>query len=542
MILLVPLFYLPVGVVLLQAFRSPEGWSSAEFISRITSGYTWRIAWFTIRQAFFSTLGSVVIGLPGAYLLAHYQFPGKKLLRAVSTIPFVLPPILIVLGFVIFYGNQGVLNRMLMNLFSLDRPPLRIMYSFTAIVLAHSFYNFPIILRSVGSYWEGLSDHYEQAAYSLGARRVRVFFSVTLPRLLPAIISASSLVFLFCFTSFAIILVLGGGPQFTTLEVEIYRQARTSLDYSSASVFALISLVFTLTLLLFYNRLSRSQSSEGSLRKSVLTQRPTAVSSRVAILLYVVLSLVFLLSPLFSVVLRSFQAQTHRAGDVIWTLRWYRELLQPPGRVMVGNSARAIGQSITIALLTVLFTTPLSLLFSYGTARISRRYASFFEVTMLLPMMISSIILGLGYYLITYHLRGFGLARPHMLIVAAHVVITLPFIYRITSAQARQAYLSYAPAAYSLGSTPWQTFRRIELPLIKGSLYTGMVFVFALSMGEFNAALILSDSAIQTIPILMYRLIGAYNFFGACALGTILMVCSAAAFYLFDRSDTGGMV
>ncbi len=545
LILLIPLFYLPVGGVLLQAFRTPEGrWSAAEFLTRVTSPYTWRIAWFTVRQAFFSTLGSVIIGLPGAFLMARFQFRGKRLLRSISTVPFVLPPIIVVLGFVIFYGNQGLLNRALMGVFSLERPPLRIMYTFFAIVLAHSFYNFPIVLRSVGSYWEGLSDHHEQAAYSLGARRLRVFFTVTLPRLLPAIISSSSLVFLFCFTSFAIILVLGGGPQFTTLEVEIYRQARTSFDPASASVFALLSLVFTLIIMLLYNRLqSFSGGSEyGRTGRRTDPRTFSTAAGRLLTGVYVFLALVFLISPLASVVLRSFQAQTHRAGDVIWTLRWYRELFAPPSGVVIGNPTGAIFQSISIALMTVAAVTPLSLLFSYGTARLSDRRSGLFEVAMLLPMMISSIILGLGYYLISRWLRGTAVISPHLLIVLAHVVITLPFVYRVTLPSARRAYRTYAPAAYALGASPIRTFIDVELPLLKGSLLTGMVFAFALSMGEFNAALVLSDAEIQTIPILMYRLIGAYNFFGACALGTVLMVCSAAAFYLFDQADSGGFL
>ncbi len=541
--LLIPLFYLPVGSVLLQAFRTPEGhWSFAQAASLLTSGHTWHIAWFTVRQALYSTLGSVLIGLPGAYMISHFRFRGKSLLRSVSTIPFVLPPIIIVLGFVIFYGNQGILNRFLMHTFSLESPPLRIMYSLFAIVLAHSFYNFPIILRSVGTYWEGLSDHYERAAYSLGARRIRVFFTITLPRLLPAVISSSSLVFLFCFTSFAIILVLGGGPQFTTLEVEVYRQARISFDQASASVFALLSLCFTLIILLLYNKLSsRTPQEEGI---STLEESPprkvSSLPGKLASAAYIIFALVFLFAPLFSVILRSFQAQTHRAGEIIWTLRWYEQLFSPPAGVTAGNPAAAIGQSLFIALLTVLLTSPLALMFSYGTARLSRRLSPVFEVIMLLPMMISSVLLGLGYYLIARMFRGTAVFTPQVLIVFAHMVITLPFIYRITVPSARQAYAAYSPAAYALGASPLRSFKDVELPVIKASLLTGMVFVFALSMGEFNAALVLSDAQVQTIPILMYRLIGAYNFYAACALGSVLMLCSAAAFYLFDRAESSG--
>ncbi len=181
---------------------------------------------FTLLQATLSTLASLAVALPGAYLIATYSFKGKRMILALSAIPFVIPSILVVLGFVIFFfGNNGFLNRALMTLFQLEEPPLKILYSFPAIILAHTFYNFPIIMSLVSSYWEHMDENCEAASWTLGANKVRTFFSITLPRLIPAIVSSASLVFLFCFNSFAIILVLGGGPQFTTMEVEIYRQA-----------------------------------------------------------------------------------------------------------------------------------------------------------------------------------------------------------------------------------------------------------------------------------------------------------------------------
>ncbi len=538
LLLLLPLFYLPVGMVLIQAFRGADGtWDTSLLIASLSSPYTWRIAAFTFRQALYSTLGSLIIGLPGAYLLSHYRIRGSGLLKSLSTIPFVLPPIIVVLGFVLFYGNQGILNRVLMRVFSLPEPPLRIMYSLGAIILAHSFYNFPIVLRSVSAYWEGLSTHYEAAAHALGAKRLRVFITVTLPRLLPAIISASSLVFLFCFTSFAVILVLGGGPRFTTLEVEIYRQARTSLDLQAASGLALLSLAITVTLMLGYMRLQRTlalREEQGSGGRLHLAGRYSVIAAA-GTYLYTIFALLFLLAPLASVVLRSFQAQTHRAGEIVWTLRWYRELFAPIQGAFIGRSGTSVLQSLGIALVTVAAATPLSLLITYGTTRSASASARISEVLLMIPIMVSSIILGLGYYLFS---RNLGFMGPYVLIVCAHVTITLPFIYRLMLPASQKIYRTYAAASYVLGAPPVRTFTSVELPLLRGTVISGMVFVFALSMGEFNATLIVADASVQTIPILMYRLIGAYNFFGACALGTVLMLCSFAAFFLFDTQST----
>ncbi|MDA3939726.1 MAG: ABC transporter permease subunit, partial [Spirochaetia bacterium] len=212
--------------MLKSAIYTNEGGLTLKNITQIISSeYHRRIISFTLFQALLSTLFTIILGLPGAWLLATKDFPGKKLLKAVSAVPFVLPSILVVLGFVIFFGNNGFLNKTLMSLTGQSEPVFKILYSLKAIILAHTFYNFPIVLRLVSTLWEKLDPSIANAAMSLGAGKIRLFFTITLPQILPAILASAALVFVFCFTSFAVILVLGGGPAYTTIEVEIYRQA-----------------------------------------------------------------------------------------------------------------------------------------------------------------------------------------------------------------------------------------------------------------------------------------------------------------------------
>ena len=244
---LILFFYLPLSLVLKGALFPDEGsFSLSNIIQVLASEYNRRIIVFTVSQALLSTLFTIIIGLPGAWLLATRNFPGKKLLRAVSAVPFVLPSILVVLGFVIFFGNNGYLNRTIMSITGGTEPPLRILYSMKAIILAHGFYNFPIVLRIVSTLWEKLDPSIATAAKSLGAGKIRLFFTVTLHQILPAVLASAALVFVFCFTSFAIILVLGGGPAYTTLEVEIYRQARISLNMDAAAALSVVGIFITL--------------------------------------------------------------------------------------------------------------------------------------------------------------------------------------------------------------------------------------------------------------------------------------------------------
>jgi len=278
---------------------------------------------FTLIQAAISTLASLVVALAGAYLLSTYSFRFKRLILALSAVPFVIPSILVVLGFVIFFGNNGFLNTALMNIFSLSEPPIRILYSYKAIILAHTFYNFPIIMNLVATYAMHLDRRLEAVSYTLGASKAKTFFSVTLPRLLPAIISASSLVFLFCFSSFAIILVLGGGPRYTTMEVEIYRQARMMGNTGAAAALSLFSIAVTSLLLVAYNRSQRRLSKSEAYREPLsLEKRPAGLVGRVLAVLYTIISLLFVLAPIISVIVRSVYS-----SSTGFTLKWYRQLL-----------------------------------------------------------------------------------------------------------------------------------------------------------------------------------------------------------------------
>lgn len=526
-LVVITLFFLvPLLITLSSAFIDEGGsLSLAPIISVFSNPYIHRIMRFTLIQAAISTLASLVVALAGAYLLSTYSFRFKRLILALSAVPFVIPSILVVLGFVIFFGNNGFLNTALMNIFSLSEPPIRILYSYKAIILAHTFYNFPIIMNLVATYAMHLDRRLEAVSYTLGASKAKTFFSVTLPRLLPAIISASSLVFLFCFSSFAIILVLGGGPRYTTMEVEIYRQARMMGNTGAAAALSLFSIAVTSLLLVAYNRSQRRLSKSEAYREPLsLEKRPAGLVGRVLAVLYTIISLLFVLAPIISVIVRSVYS-----SSTGFTLKWYRQLLNLERATShMGSALTALTNSLLIALAVSL----LAVILGTGlAASIERRKRSrdALELLGMLSMTVSSVIIGLGYFLISSRLRG-NASLSYTLVVLAHLVIALPFVLRVMLPEYRKIPLSYAHSAWTLGSTPGHAFFSVELPLLKSAMVSAAIFAFAISMGEFNATLTLSSSTIVTLPIVMYRLIGSYNYQGACALGTILIAVSAVVF------------
>ncbi|AEC02165.1 ABC transporter permease [Parasphaerochaeta coccoides] len=528
------LFLLPLVSTLSQAFRGSDGGFSLELIiSAVTSPYTIRLLGMSLLQATASTVASFAIGMPGAYILATYSFPGKKLVRSIGTIPFVLPSILVVLGFVIFYGNNGLLNRILMSITGTTEPLIRILYSFPAIILAHAFFNFPVFMNIVSSFWESMDRRVEDAAMTLGAPRKRVFRSITLPRLVPSIISAATLVFLFCFSSFAVILVLGGGPRYSTLEVEIYRASRSLDAIGQAAAMSLLSLFIMLILLAVHSYAQRQAANrEKPAPYATRTTSPATTGRKIALAAYSVVTGIFVLAPMLGIVYRSFRSPLSRAGGEAFSLRWYREIFRlAASNGLMASGWEAVVNSLIIAIVVALVTVPLAV----SIATFLRRKnpgATSLELAAMLPMAVSSVIIGLGYFLIRSRFQSPGAA--YVLVVLAHVIIAIPFVMRSVLPDYRRIPPSLSHAAMTMGASPSRVFFSLEVPLLRNSMVTGGIFAFAISMGEINATLTLSDSTFSTIPLVMYRLIGSYNYQGACALGTLLISVCVIVFFVSE--------
>src|SRR5574341_58560 len=207
----------------------------------LTESNTWRVVGFTFWQAALSTLLTLAVGLPAAYLVARYNFRGKDLLRALTAVPFVMPTLVVAAGFNALIGERGWVN---LGLTALGLPSFTIA-GLGAILLAHIFYNTTIVIRLVGDFWSHLDPRLTQAARTLGAASWQTFLRITLPLLSPALFAAALLVFIFDFTSFGVILVLGG-PRFATLEVEIYRQTLAFFNLPAAATLTLLQLLCTL--------------------------------------------------------------------------------------------------------------------------------------------------------------------------------------------------------------------------------------------------------------------------------------------------------
>jgi thiamine transport system permease protein len=541
-------FFYPLAAILAASLaRSPAG-PLAPWVDLLSRASFPRVIGFTFGQALASTALTFLLGLPAAYLVGRHTFRGRSLLLALTAVPFVMPTVVVAAAFTALLGPRGWVNVALMQMFHLEAPPIVFVHTLTAILVAHVFYNTTIVVRLVGDFWSHLDPRQTQAAQALGAGRAYAWRTVTLPLLLPAIAAAAVLVFLFDFTSFGVILLLGG-PRFSTLEVEIYTETVGLLNLPIAATLALIQLACTLALSGVYTALARRVNRPLTLQPARLAQQPLMGARQRWLAAVVVATLsAFLLAPLAALALRSVtrldpeRGQTSLPAPTV-TLAYYQALDENPRQsIFHAAPTTAIGVSLTYAAMTVVLSLVLGMPVAWMLARRPDDFLSrLVDPLLLLPLGTSAVTLGLGFTL-ALAAPPLDLRTSPILIPLAHTLVAFPFVVRSLLPPLRSLQPRLRQAASVLGAPPWRVFRTIELPLITRALLLASAFSFTISLGEFGATTILARPEFPTLPVAIYRYLsrpGALNYGQALAMSTILMVVCAAAMLALERLRFG---
>ncbi len=532
-------FFYPLLTILWKVLSNRAAFAATEW-NRVIQPFL-----FTFGQAILSALLTLVIGLPAAFLFVKYSFRGKTFLRILTTIPFILPTVVVAAGFNAMLGPRGWLNLALMNIFHLSNPPIHILNTLAVILLAHVFYNTTIIIRIVGSAWAELNPRFEHAAKSLGASPWQVFFRITLPLLLPSIIAGLLLVFLFDFTSFGVILLLGG-PTFSTLETEAFTQAIHLLNLPLAAVLSTIQLISTLItticMMRFSSRWIVTLSPNFRLKED---RSAKTVSSRIFVFfMSVILVLIFIL-PILSLLARSFiQIQSNNGASGALQLRftasYFTELfLNKRESLFYIPPIQAIANSLIYASLTMIIALSLGMITVFAL-KVKDRLSRWLDPIIMLPLGTSAVTLGLGYILVL-STTGVNPQAYSLIIPIVHSLVAFPFVVRTIQPALDAIPDSLHLAAATLGATPLRIIKEIDIPILSRSIVTAGIFSFTISLGEFGATIFLARPEFPTIPIAIYRFLsqpGALNYGQAMAMATFLLtVCglSVLALELLNR-------
>nr|WP_245903050.1 iron ABC transporter permease [Salinigranum rubrum] len=536
-VVLLVVFYYPVATVFVESVVVRGEVTFDPIRSVLTSDfYLVDIIGFTAYQAFLSTVASVALGLPGAWVLARFEFPGRRTLRSVTILPFVLPSIMVAIGFVAMFGRRGTLNAAL-GLVGLG--PVELLFTLEAVVVAHAFYNAPLVMRVVTAAWESVDARTVETARSLGASPTRAFRDVVAPQLLSAVAVGATLTFVFTFASFPIVLALGGF-QLATVEVWIFKLV-SDLEYAEAAALATVETAISLGLTYAYLRYEGRVSGQGEganplPRQSLVPDSldVKTLAGRLSILAYGLVVVVVFVGPIASMLLASVSASQG------FTLTHYQFLVerQATGASFQVKPLPAVRNSLVFGVATVLVALPMGVVVSLLSAR-SGWKGRVIDTVAMGPLAVSGIVVGLGLLRgLVFGVSVFGrelVVTGTVAIVAAHAVAAYPFVTRNVSPLLARLNPRLVESARSLGATRARALWDIELPLVAAGVVAGAAFAFAISIGEFDSTVILaSGSGSYTMPVAVERYLGR-RLGPATAMGSVLLVITAASFVVIDR-------
>ncbi len=485
------------------------------------SGSQRSVIWFTVWQAAVSTALTVAVALPAAGAMARLRFRGQRLVRALATVPFVLPTVVVAAAFEGLFDRFGLAGGGAVSL----------RHTVWAILMAHVFFNYAVVLRTVGAHWAALDARVEDQARVLGASRLEVFRRVVLPRLSPSIAAASAIVFLFSFTSFGVVLVLGG-PRRATIETEIYRYAVVRLDLATAAGLAVVQLVAVMALVAVSNALERRRAVAEPVSSPAAAPRrrgPGLVANLG--LMGVILGL-----PVAVLVERSLAAG--RGGG--YTLRNFTamadrvNLLPDTALAALGNSLMFAVPAAALALAVGGAATLVVVRAGRGT---SRRIGRVFDIGLTLPLGTSAVTVGLG-FLLVLNRPPIDIRTSLLVVPIAHSVVGIPFVVRTLVPMLRTVNPRTREAASVLGASPRRVRREVDLRVAARGVAVGAGFAFAVSLGEFGAtSFIPRRPETLTAPLALFRLLGTPGEAlrgQAMALAVALMALTAVAVFVMD--------
>lgn len=460
---------------------------------------------YTLEIAILSTLIAAVIGIPMSFFTARRNFIGRKLILSAASIPLCVPPLVVALGYVSFWGMNGAVGKLLQFKFSF-------LYSTAGIIIAQGFYNFPFVTKIVSDAWEKLPAEQSNAAKLLGASEKRIFFTITLKQLSGAIAAACIPVFLFCFFSFMIVLLFAPAGH-STLEVELYHSVRSTLNVKNGMWIALLETFTALLVVIIYTFIVRKNQVNATGVDYIPNYKKSIRRDLWAFLPLSILILLFFACPLISV--------------LICGLPKFPELVKS------SSFWNAVWNSVWVGFFTGILCTVIGFVYAV-LVKINRKQGSAVLQTIpFVPMAISSVVIS---WLATLIIRN-GNA---VLLIILQTLIYWPIAYRQIQNGVNKIAGETDDAAKMLSKNNFDVVWRIYLPSCRYVIKSAFAFCFAVSLGDSTIPLMLSIRNFNTLALYTYKLAAAYRFNQSCMCGAIVAVLSIIIFSFVNFQNKKG--
>jgi thiamine transport system permease protein len=479
---------------------------------------------FTLEQAVLSTLLSALLGLAAARAVHRRTGArGARGLHLLASLALVMPTTVAAVGIVSVWGRAGWVADAAASL-GLPGPGAGL-YGLPGVLLAHVFFNAPLMARIFHAALAGIPDGRWRLAAQLGFRSREVWRFVEWPAIRRVAPGACGVVFLLCFTSFALVLMLGGGPKASTLEVAIYEAARLDFDLGKAASLSLLQLLLCALVLLVLARFPAEWATGrgaaglgGRIRPDRAEPGAQVVDTATAALALGIVAL-----PLAAILLDGFRAELAALPA------------DPAFRAALGASV-AIGLAsagITCGFAWAICEARRTLMLPSRLGQL-KTFAGLLDLASTIYLAVPAIVFGVGAFLA---LRGFAdtFALAPLLVLAANVLLSLPFAVRAVQGRLAETGARHDRLCASLGVVGWARFRLVEFPLARRELGFAAALSAALSVGDLGVIALFGSDQFRTLPWLLYQKSGRYQSDEASAIALVLLLLSLAFFTGIER-------
>ncbi|AZV61373.1 ABC transporter permease [Peribacillus frigoritolerans] len=489
--------------------------------------------WNSVYISLLSVLVSALVGIPLAFIFNRYDFPGRSFFSSAAILPIVLPSLVGVMAFMFLYGESGLIPNAIKDLFGLDKVPFKI-GGVSGILIVHAYTMYVYFYMTVSAAINKIDPSLEEAAYNLGANKLKVFWKVTFPLLTPAIVAASLLVFMISMASFSAPFLLAGGYRVLSLQIYFSKiNGDMEIAATQSVILSIVSISFLLFMRWYQNRKDYRMASKGIGAHRSEVKNPVM---KWVMVVTGVIGVIILLLPHFTILLLSLVPDgtwTFQTYPTVFNVENYRLLFEDP------NIFKPLRNSLLMAVIATLANLVFGVIASYVLVKRKFVGKSFVDILVMIPWALPATVIGMNLIFAFNEpsVFSFGqiLVGTFWILPLAYFIRHIPLVVRSTNAVLEQLDDSIEEAARNLGAKWFYTFRRVIFPIIMPGVLSGTLLAFIESVGEFPTSVLLYTISNRPISIEIMNQLRMFNMGQAAAYGMIQITLIVIVLFISNK-------
>ncbi|MCT4475757.1 iron ABC transporter permease [Bacillus sp. BA3] len=489
--------------------------------------------WNSVYISLLSVLVSALIGIPLAFIFNRYDFPGRSFFSSAAILPIVLPSLVGVMAFMFLYGESGLIPNAIKDLFGLEKVPFKI-GGVSGILIVHAYTMYVYFYMTVSAAINKIDPSLEEAAYNLGANKIKVFWKVTFPLLTPAIVAASLLVFMISMASFSAPFLLAGGYRVLSLQIYFSKiNGDMEIAATQSVILSIVSISFLLFMRWYQNRKDYRMASKGIGAHRSEVRNPLM---KWVMVLTGIIGVIILLLPHFTILLLSLVPDgtwTFQTYPTVFNMENYRLLFEDP------NIFKPLRNSLLMAVIATLANLVFGVIASYVLVKRKFVGKSFVDILVMIPWALPATVIGMNLIFAFNEpsVFSFGqiLVGTFWILPLAYFIRHIPLVVRSTNAVLEQLDDSIEEAARNLGAKWFYTFRKVIFPIIMPGVLSGTLLAFIESVGEFPTSVLLYTISNRPISIEIMNQLRMFNMGQAAAYGMIQITLIVIVLFISNK-------